>query len=553
MKTLILAVLIAALGGLLFTGVFLLRPSTPVASVEVLASEPQATELGEALRASPVSARASASSERRASEVPSEAAGTVLLVVDAVTDEPIERFGISLRLRSKLARGSTPAASSEPTIKDVPGGALSIDLPLEGARFHVRAPGYLPLSGEIELDSEVDRRVFIRLDPAVVVRGRAVFEGEPVAGASVRLQVLSSLVGDSRQVDTMLQDHAVTNADGVFEFSCLAAKGASISVRRRAARLLLVPCGEGEESASHRDSQAKHLNEPLRYLTLERDLGDLEVGTKLDLGDVELTMIQGSDSHNTTYVNYTDRSGTVISSGGIALGVSDLDTLSSTEVESGVPYSFGFRERRAAPSSKLPEPAHLLVQASEGGRALTNARVRFQPEAGGVPKEVGITDDQGELLTQVNSGGANYIQLFTRGGLPIGQSEAPLFATSGEELVVPLRLDCGRLVLEIPSTFTPSVSSALLLRIATDAQPKTVSKHLTLRDEDSALLQTGIEWTGNRCVLPSLAPGNYTIGLDIMRKVRNTPQSSVLPTGLRFAGVARVTVGAETVCVLSAN
>lgn len=205
---------------------------------------------------------------RKPMEVP-PGEGTVILVVDSRDEEPIERFALRI-WKSGRERDEDGGLLDGAPVKEFPEGALLVEIPLEGFRFSIGAPGYLPATGEIEPISSTDRRAFIRLDCEARVRGRAVFEGEPVPGAWVCLrggrqdepedgEDLGAWYDRPSVPSTTVTQVAYTDEEGFFDIGGLPPGGAELSI----------------------------LNS--ERLQLGRELEALEAGQALDLGDLELT------------------------------------------------------------------------------------------------------------------------------------------------------------------------------------------------------------------------------------------------------------------------
>jgi len=186
-------------------------------------------------------------------------AGTTILVSDSETGEPIERFGLRIWAGGdeSVHYRDAPATIA---LKHVPQGALVVAAPLDGWRFSIRSPHYLPLSGVIAALSPVDRRVFLRLEREAVVLGRVMFDGKPVRQALVRVVV-------HRSQPSTPQSHSpnpasgvtVTDDEGHFELQGLHPGSARISIR----------------------------GQP--HLKLDQKLGEIGGAAQLDLGDLVLT------------------------------------------------------------------------------------------------------------------------------------------------------------------------------------------------------------------------------------------------------------------------
>jgi len=127
---------------------------------------------------------------RRPSEL-SPGVGTTIIVLETGTGDPVERFAMRITQRNWHSESSWDDLAKSAT-KEMPDGALVVAAPVDGYHFAVCAPGYLPRRGVLSPVSSVDRRALIYLDRPSVVRGRVLYEGEPVVGARVSISVWCS-------------------------------------------------------------------------------------------------------------------------------------------------------------------------------------------------------------------------------------------------------------------------------------------------------------------------------------------------------------------------
>lgn len=122
---------------------------------------------------------------------------TRFVVVDDETSEPIESYGlVIIRGRGKAANYSSDviiggdwphAQHHRPSPEEHPGGIVELWARPGYDLFGVVAPGFLPLSGEVEPEDRDGPVQVLRLRRGASIRGRVLQGDEPEAGVSVRL------------------------------------------------------------------------------------------------------------------------------------------------------------------------------------------------------------------------------------------------------------------------------------------------------------------------------------------------------------------------------
>ncbi len=450
--------------------------------------------------------------------------GTAILVVDSRDEEPIERFALRI-WKGDRERDEDGELLDGAPVKKFPEGVLFVEIPLEGFRFSIGAPDYLPLTGMIEPISSTDRRAFIRLDREARVRGRVLFEGKPVPGVPVRLKGGRREEPEDGEDLGAWYDHpsvpryTVTQADwadeeGFFDIGGLPPGGVELSI---------------------------WTDERLHF---KRELEALEAGQTLDLGDLELT--RKPERQEKILHLGTGRQGGERASTGSG---ESTRTIFSGQVIS--------RERTGRGPSSLDRvvrtaDATVRVQAFDGERPLPGVTVLTQRSGRQTLKEVGVTDEAGEAAFELNPADPTHLVLRLGSQLPLGRTETPVTSALGRETIVPIVLTCGALDLELPDTFTPSTDTALLLQFESETLPAPGFVIVTLRGDPGELEREGIDWKGNRCELPALAAGSYRIELDVMKGAGEGSRSRLLrPTELRFEGEALVVAGERATCALT--
>ncbi len=114
---------------------------------------------------------------------------TLFRVIDAERGEPVERFGLEI-LRNNGSRAKPHVFTSlgaPPRAADHPRGEVELDARPGIDAFVLHAPGYRPLQGEIEHESDSDHVQILRVDHGASLRGRALLDGAPLARATVKL------------------------------------------------------------------------------------------------------------------------------------------------------------------------------------------------------------------------------------------------------------------------------------------------------------------------------------------------------------------------------
>ena len=155
---------------------------------------------------------------RREVQATRDEVGTTILVVDADTERPIERFAIRIWSGGPESTHYRRRPLSEQT-KDVPGGALVVSDGLKGCQYSIFSPGYCTQSARVLPVSEDDRRVLIRLEPAALIHGRLMCEGKPLAKARLTVIVTppEALPSKDGAGVAPVKRVVVTDSDGKFE------------------------------------------------------------------------------------------------------------------------------------------------------------------------------------------------------------------------------------------------------------------------------------------------------------------------------------------------
>jgi len=106
-------------------------------------------------------------------------------VVDALTDEPILRFGIRLDPKPVVGQFSS-TSEREILIEDHPGGEASV--PFTNTWVVVSAPGHAPLETDVVPDAGAQDRQTLALRPGARIRGSLLLDGQPFSKATVQKQ-----------------------------------------------------------------------------------------------------------------------------------------------------------------------------------------------------------------------------------------------------------------------------------------------------------------------------------------------------------------------------
>jgi len=465
---------------------------------------------------------------RRAEEVP-PGTGTVILVVDSRDETPIERFALRIWSGTRGRDADATEVGRSP-VKAFPEGAVLVEAPLEGFRFSIHAPGYVPLSGEVVPVSSTDRRAILSLERTAVVRGRLMHEGRPVAEAFVMVRggcpdrsarsSLQEIHAESWYED--LDSEARRRADPKTEWDTTDEEG-----RFEVPGLL-----PGLAELSARAAE----------LELDRELGELEVGAELDLGEREMTKrSQPPVEWDSVGLGFGE------SGEGVTTYYADGEAV---HVEPwGPDVSGDYRSRSSAVRSRQADGT-VRVQAFDGAEPLVGATVLAQRVGNAVVEEVGRTDELGEAVVSLEPGEPTSFHRRIGSQLPVGSTDTPVTVASGSETLVPIIVRSGSLVLELPEDLTPAKGTALVLQLTSDVLPEPGFVVVTLRGEDGELEREGLCWKGHRCELPSIAAGSYRVELDVMK---GQGSGTLHPTERRFAGEVRVVAGEERVCSLAAR
>ena len=514
----ILAGVLLALGGL-FAGCwwFATRPGpavlapAPGGAAEELGSEPAMAELPAGTRGESLPAPARDERERSLGLAanpetgPAEAIGTTILVVDAQTEKPVERFAIRIS-RVRLTTGNELVRRDR--LREFPGGALVVANPLEGFCYSIQAPGYVDQAGSIETVSSVDRRALIRLERKARVRGRVVFEGRPLPA----------------MVSVMLEGHswkfeqAEADDEGVFEFEDLPKGKYTVEVWKKSFEL---PSAEPP------------------FELVENEF-ELKAGEQLDLGDLVVFLPEpvaekpGGGKKGKRLPSNTN--GLFVDAGEFWA----YDDDSWTTLPSGAKM---FRKRPAS-------DGHARVRATDGGVPLVGAVVLLRKEGASSATRVGTTDEAGELLVEMSSGKPHTLELSTSNLLYLGRTEFPVQVLPEQELEIWLPVHTGSLAIEIPEDFRPGPDRALQILFESTVLPEPGYEMLTLRGLPEECVEPGITWTGNRCELEALAPGHYRIRADVQEKAKSERSGGWKPTETSFEGEVRVCGGGSATCVL---
>lgn len=224
------------------------------------------------------------------SELPS--APHRVLVVDALSGDPVFRAGLSIQSAPELAM-------VEPSLVTQPAEGLPVELTL-GSRLMVAGEGYEARTVTIDELPSTPPNLTVKLEPAVGIRGRLVEGGQPVVGARVKVASVWLHVArprESLQGQRVVRDEpaefnvqALTGSGGYSPESVLGLDGEPPGYRLNAA---------GAQHGVRTDEEGRFrlppLDKPSAGLLVEvegaptRVLGTyaLEDGN-LDLGDVEL-------------------------------------------------------------------------------------------------------------------------------------------------------------------------------------------------------------------------------------------------------------------------
>ncbi len=344
-------------------------------------------------------------SENTPPRVPPEEVVTRIFVVDLLTEEPVERFGMSIR-RGSMTDARTGDPIVPPRIEEFPGGALLVPAPLEGYAYSVRAPGYVPRSRPIEPSPA--HLFIIELEPFASITGRVLVDGEPRAGA--RVSVVRREFGYLGGVGNRRSE--TTDEEGRFALDRLCAGTYFLSVY-----------GSKIEPVPEK---------------LEIELGVGEVRDVGDLSRVERVVPEPifGDFFDAAAAS-EDRQGQLDDP--YSWYGSGLEPKSPH-----VPYGTRKGPSRFGPGrvGELPRPvdAPIRVQALDGDRPLAGVAVFLQSGRRPVPVEVGMTDDAGEVLLNLQPTEIGQFILRTPGGLPLGRTEQAVVPASGQNSSVVVQL-----------------------------------------------------------------------------------------------------------------
>lgn len=456
---------------------------------------------------------------------------TTFVVVDAGSGEPIERFGLSLEKASRTSWDSG-GDSRAPKLADVPGGEKT--LPTDAENFHalVRAPGYAPLTCKIKHDEGGLPRQTVRLERESRLRGRLLFQGSPVASATVQIRrclFLKSGAPRPAEIDPFDSDatydldsftgrrrRASTDEAGVFEFGELAEGTYSLVVTPIAGapielEELRVPAGGLLDLGDLVQAQGGSVR------------GRVILAGGVTVTGLELRLADGGPRRQKTTV---DADGefelTGIKAGEHALRVRRLDGV----LLQSKPFPFQVVDGQVTELDLDLRPfqvGRVRARVTEAGNPRPGVLVNLLDTEGEWYRSDNVTDELGEVMVDARAGRSiERVMAMEPHSLSLGAARGSWSAAAGSEISIGLEISSSELTLSFPSDHELPEDGVARVTYgdATIKGPSRRPATWSTREQDQ---HNGMAhpWAGGDLVVGPVASGRHQVRVVVDRYATN--------------------------------
>ncbi len=484
---------------------------------------------------------------------------TTFVVVSAASGEPMERFGLSIS-RGSGEQWHTSTAKGDELVQEIPGAEVTFCAEPGEHSYSIEAPGYAPQHEEVAHDSEESPRQTIRLEAEGRLRGRVLFDGEPVPQATVRVERCRFLrPGEDPNAERDIFDDGMmfdldgyvgrlrlhtTDAHGVFDIGELA-------------------------TGTWRVELSAAVGSP-------RSLEELRVtaGELLDLGDLALiagATVRGRVVVGTgasapglvVFLDGDDDNGRTVSADGtvelrgLAPGEHSLVVEDSPGIVldmEPVKFQVTSGETKDLVLDLAPfQPCRVLVRVHGEEGPLPAATISVRSETGRRRGRIGTTNAEGELRHERLGGNAIQVDVFSPGELYLGSTEGPVEIDPGGDSLIEIQVSPGELAVELPPGYELPEYGRLILQLSGEGRLRADQR---LYFDTAAMKAPSFggmtrRWTGRRSDLGSLAAGRYEVELHVVPLQESSGRyrsDGSEPTILR--GEVEVSPGAKALCTL---
>lgn len=472
-------------------------------------------------------------------------------VLDAVTGEPVERFGLKCRERNSTSwRGAAFGKNLRRlSVQDYAGGEAQVPGTPRSQEFQIRAPGYAPQTGLVEAESEGVEGQTIRLQPGASIRGRFMKGGQPLASPTLRLVPESIALREGatedrddpfsndwgRDVAVWVEDQKFPRGeeDGRFEVSDLASGTYKLTLTAQGVppvlvRDIRVTSGEATDLGVVESAPPSGIQ------------GTLLVGHGLSANALRVlpgTILRGDE----TKAVITDSSGQFE-----LLGLAEGRHYLWIEAKRGVllegepiEVDLGPGEVRTIQIDLRDRlPCTLDLRAVLQGHEDERLHLSMIPDTNPATRRLlGTTDEEGRWSGESHPAERAFIDAFSERKIFVGRAPEMLFIPPAGQTSLEFELQVGELRLSFPLAEPNAAGEGWDPRCMLRSQePRTVLpvplQHLRLKvaeiqtDRGSRLIDLGV-----------VAPGRYSITLDV---------------GIsKFVGTAEVRAGETTLAPLT--
>lgn len=446
---------------------------------------------------------------------------TTYAVVDAVTGEPIEYFGLRIvTVRTEHGREYTDKPDVPGRIKQYPGGLVERRGDSRWDDYTIVAPGYAPQRGRLVHDVEGTPRQTLPLEPAGAIVGRYSLGEDPVANAIIQISAdLIPLKPDAAEEEDDFFSNGwgfdmsafagrkrsqATGADGVFRIDDLAA--GTYELKFSAAGV------------------APHLVERIH----------VETGEETDVGNVE-AYLPGSITGRVVLTGGVAPRGLTIAFGD--KDFSDDEQAHATDVdgrfafsnlEEGTYYLWirskpGVLMKGGPTEVKLTRnqqreieidlsarvPAHIEATVRIGGEAVAGLPVAAVQEGTYSRDSIGKTDGNGLASGEAHPGEQIYVEVTSRRGLFLGRSTTrTLYPTLVES--VELDFDPGHATVGFAVELLEGKQPPKLVALGVTRAGASHARYAKFKTDDWTEVEGQF-----RATLGWLEPGDYRLELQI--------------------------------------